>query len=127
MKLIADTSIVIDDFRGGPHWRNFLHTLTEDVELYLPTVVLFEVYSGSSTRDREGINKVKRVLGHFQSIQLTEQIAQRAGELYRDVSHGLGVADYIIAATALDIGADVVTLNRKHFEKIPGVRVYEFE
>jgi predicted nucleic acid-binding protein len=35
----------------------------------------------------------------------------------------IAVQDLIIGATALHLGFDVVTLNAKHFEAIPGLNV----
>lgn len=34
------------------------------------------------------------------------------------------VLDYIVAASALQIGRVVLTLDKKHFEKIPGLNLY---
>lgn len=97
-----------------------------DVNLYLPTIVVFELHSGKSTKSAREVEKLNQVIKHFERVELTEQIAKRAGEIYRDGVKDLQVPDYVIAATALELGASVVTLNKKHFAKIPGVRVFEF-
>lgn len=127
MKLVVDTSILIDHLRGGDTWLDCLNRVKEDATLYIPTIVIFELFSGKSTARPDVAKRIRDVLNQFQRVELTEAIAHRAGELYRDITHTLGVPDYIIAATALDIGADVVTLNRKHFTKVPGLRIYDFD
>ena len=127
MKLIIDTSILIDNLRGGTAFDNILDAIERDnAELLLPTVVLFELYSGRSTQNKSITDKISKLLKHFQRIQLTESIAIRAGVLFRDMSKQLGAADYIIAASALETGGEVVTLNRKHFEQIPQLHLYQF-
>ena len=126
MKIVIDTSMIIDNLRNGSSWRVFIESLESDVELFVPTIVFFEIYSGVSTRNAQMVKKIQKIFSHFQSIQITETIARHAGELFRDVSHDLGAPDYIVAATALEIGATIATLNHKHFQKIPGVRVYEW-
>lgn len=124
MKLVVDTSILIDHLRGGVAWRDFLARAEKDIEFFLPTIVIFELYSGKSTQDRHILHKVINLVRLFQTIELDGEIAIRAGELYRDVSKDLQVPDYIIAASALKIGGIVLTLNRKHFKLIPGVSLH---
>lgn len=126
MKLVCDTSILIDKLRGGKRWDEFVERVEGNINLYLPTIVVFELYSGKSTKTAREMEKMNQVISHFERVELTEQIAGRAGEIYRDGVKKLQVPDYIIAATALELGAPVVTLNKKHFIQIPGVRVFEF-
>ena len=124
MKLILDTSILIDYLRNGSKGEKFFEDKTPQQQFFLPTIVIFELFSGQSTQSQETINKIKKFIRYFPRIDLTETIARRAGEIYRDVSHALDVPDYIIAASALEIDAEVVTLNKKHFEKIPRISLY---
>jgi len=124
MKLVLDTSIIIDYLRNGKTGVNFFGTVEQSVEFYIPTIVIFELFSGQSTKN---LNKLKIILDFiefFVRIELNEAIARRSGELSRDLKTTLQIPDYIIAASAMEVGAQVVTLNKKHFEKIPGVNLY---
>lgn len=127
MKLVIDSSILIDKLRDGKQWDMFVSAVEKGAELLLPTAVIFELYSGSSTRRGRVEKKIRLMLKFFQRVDLTEGIAKHAGMLFRDAKERVSLADYIIAATALEMGAEVVTLNKKHFEKIPGVRIFDFE
>lgn len=124
MKLVIDTSIFIDKLRGGKRWDDFFNGLDDTVELNLPSIVIFELFSGLSSRKAQISLKISSFRKFFNEIDLTSEIARRAGEINRDTPGNLDLPDYIIAATAMEIGAQVVTLNRKHFEKIPGVSIY---
>lgn len=124
MKLVVDTSILIDHLRGGMVWRDFLAGVEKDSEFFIPTIAIFELYSGKSTKDSLVSHKVISLIKLFQKIELTESIAKRAGEIYRDLSMTFQVPDYIIAASALEIGGTVITLNRKHFQQVPGLSLY---
>ena len=125
MKLVFDTSILIDYLRGGNRWNDFLETVDkENTELYLPTVVAFELFSGKSSSNAYIIKKILNITMLFKLIDLSWSIGKKAGEIYRDYIPTLQVTDYIVAATALEVGATVVTLNQKHFDKIPGVSIY---
>lgn len=124
MKVVVDTNILIDHLRGGDEWKNFLSAHEgEDLELFAPTIVIFELFSGDSTKENSMVRKVYKLLGNFQQIDLDQEIARRAGEIFRDISHTFEIPDYIVAATALSKGAAVLTLNRKDFEKIPGLQL----
>lgn len=124
MKVVLDTSILIDYLRGGTKWEVFLTGADKDTELLLPTIVIFELFSGSSTKNLQKRQDMTDFLKEFRKIDLDEMIAKRAGELYRDVSKTLQVPDYIVAASALENNASVVTLNRKHFQEIPSLSLY---
>lgn len=124
MNLVVDTSILIDHLRGGNTWKKIVAENEEGLKLFVPTIVIFELFSGQSTRDPSMVVKIYQLLGNFQRIQLDENIAKVAGELFRDFKKHIQISDYIIAATALSTNATVLTLNRKHFEQIPGLNIY---
>lgn len=125
MNLVIDTSILIDRLRGGDKWLEFLETTNQENILYIPTIVLFELHSGQSGRNPKEQRKIENLIKSMIRIDLSEKIARRAGELYRDITRKLDVPDYIIAASALDLGGTVVTLNRKHFEQIPNLYLFD--
>lgn len=124
MKLVIDTSVLIDYLRGGIKWEELLSGLKRDTEIYLPTMVIFELFSGKSTAEPEVARKINEFLKYFQRVDLTERIAKRAGELFRDTTKNLGAPDYIIAASAIELNATLVTLNISHFKQIGSLNLY---
>ena len=124
MRLIVDIDIIIDYLRGGVIWENILESINKDCEFYIATVVILELFSGRSTIDDEVSIKILDFLQIFNEIDLNKDIAKKAGELFRDVNRNLGIADYIIAASALVTGSTIITLNKKHFEQIPRLIIY---
>lgn len=126
MKLVVDTSVLIDHLRGGKILQQILDQLSEDDELFISSIVFFELFSGKSSAKKLVAAKIYNLVKNFQKIELDDDIARRAGELNRDVTAKLEVPDYIIAASALNIGAAVLTLNQKHFRQIPHLPLYPF-
>lgn len=124
MNLVVDTSVLIDHLRGGNTWKKVVDENVEDLKLFVPTIVIFELFSGQSTRDPSIVIKIYQLLSNFQRIELDENIAKIAGQLFRDLKKHIQISDYIIAASALEIGGIILTLNTKHFEKIPGLSLY---
>ena len=84
-----------------------------------------ELYAG--VRDREGKERVilDDFIEAFEVVPLTIDIAQRRGLYRRDYgkSHGVGLADSIIAATAEAKNVTLVTLNQKYFPMITNLLV----
>lgn len=126
MKIVVDSSIIIDYLRGGKNWEELISSAEteQDVQLFLPTIVIFELYSGTSTKNVKKLQEMIYFISQFQRIDLNENIARLAGELSRDVQQHIQAPDYIIAASALQMNAQVVTLNKKHFEQIPNINLY---
>jgi predicted nucleic acid-binding protein len=126
MKIIIDSSVFIDFLRGGKAADEIFDKIEElDAEIFIPTIVIFELFSGQSSKKPLIRTKIANLIRNFKRVELTEEIAVRAGELYREFGKHIGVSDYIIAASALSIGGEVLTLNRKHFEQIPNLVLYE--
>ncbi|MBI2338279.1 type II toxin-antitoxin system VapC family toxin [Candidatus Daviesbacteria bacterium] len=126
MKIVVDSSIIIDYLRGGKKWDDFISAVEaeQDARLFLPTIVIFELFSGTSTKSNKKLREMIYFISQFERIDLNEQIARLAGELSRDAGHRIQAPDYIIAASALHINASVVTLNQKHFAQIPHLSIY---
>jgi predicted nucleic acid-binding protein len=69
--------------------------------------------------------EVTRLLGSMQRFEVTEQAAWRAATLMQEYhrSHpGIGLGDYLIAATALTEGLELATLNARHYSCFPNSR-----
>ena len=68
---------------------------------------------------------MEQFVSAFQMVPVDDVIAAAGGLIRRDYgkSHGVGLADAIIAATAEVRKANLVTLNRKHFPMLANVIV----
>ena len=118
--ILVDTDILIDYLRGS---RGAIQYLEEvDAELKLSVINVAEVYSG--VRDHER-GAVKNLLDCFEIVPLDPALAERSGLLRREYgkSHGAGLGDAIIAATAEKLGCTLATLNRKHYPMLDSVVV----
>lgn len=78
-------------------------------------------WSADAQRERR---EAWRLLASFRAEPATEIIARRAGEFrrqYRRSHSGIGLGDYLIAATAEVKGYRLGTLNVKHFPMFQGL------
>jgi predicted nucleic acid-binding protein len=123
VKLLADTSILIDHLRGEPRAVQLLaDTVSRGDELWSATVVRTEVLAGMRPRETKA---TLLLLGAIRWQETTVELADRAGELARRYlrSHrSVDTVDYLVAATALHLGAPLLTLNVRHFPMFPGLQ-----
>ena len=122
MKLV-DTSVAIDHLRGEASATDLLRKLVEADEILAASeVVRFELLAG--VRDDE-----LEALEHFFSavswVAIDEDVARAAGALarkHRRAHSGIDDGDYLIAATALLLDAELLTTNVRHFPMFPGLQ-----
>jgi predicted nucleic acid-binding protein len=79
----------------------------------------------AGVRDGSERQALESFVAAFQVVAADEAIARRGGLYRRDYgkSHGVGLADALIAATAEERSATLVTLNQKPFPMLATVTV----
>lgn len=125
MKIVIDTSVFIDYSRASKGmYQELIDGAVEDkYDLYIPTVIFLEFWSGREMNNKINIFHADKLFLGINIINLTEDIAKKAGELIRNDE--IGGFDAIIAASALEIGASVATSNKKHFSKIKNLKLFK--
>lgn len=90
-------------------------------------VTHFEILRGLTVRDaRSRINKFRQICAISSEVNLSPDIIVRAADIYAELHRFekmIGDADTLIAATALERGLPVVTNNERHFSRIAGLQV----
>ena len=81
-------------------------------------------------RNKQELAKLKKglALNHTEILPITTAISNRAiklVELYA-LSHGMQLADALIAATALEHSLSILTANTKHFSAVKGLAIEVF-
>jgi len=126
VKVLIDSSVIVDYTRAGVGAlpQILLLKTSRKAEVYIPTTVILELWAGDSmTKESEEV-KVNRLLAPLKIVDLTKQIAKKAGELVR-LGQIDSFQDAAIAATALYLDAQLATQNRKHFEKVRGLKLFK--
>ncbi len=118
--LLVDSDVIIDFLRGRPQAAAILEKHSD--RIILSAIVVAEVYAGARNDDERAI--LDRLLSLFRIVSVSPSIA-RAGGIYRQQygrSHGVGMADAVIAATVREEGAELVTCNVKHYPMFPSLK-----
>ena len=117
--LLVDTDVLVDFFRGYHKAVDFINA--QSSRIVLSSVAVAELYAGVIS-DHE-IVALDRFISLFRVIPVSSEIAKAGGLYKRDYgkSHGVGLADALLAATAEIENVELTTLNIKHFPMIKGL------
>jgi tRNA(fMet)-specific endonuclease VapC len=122
--VILDSDVLIDFLNGRASTE--LMAAIESGRLLTTTISLFEVLRGTAGARRS--REMTRVFELVEQLPLTALAATRAAQIdqqLRAVGQRLDTADTLIAGIALANDLPVVTRNRRHFDRIPGLVVEE--
>ncbi len=113
---LPDTNILIYALAQKPPYNTLLNSWLKKDALLLSVIVLAEFYSGY--QNKEDLEKLEAIQSVSKSVIIDENIARLAGlyrKSYSDKGKKLALPDCLLAATAKDNSAILVTNNRKHF------------
>lgn len=120
MTILVDTHILIDHLRRRPEARRLIErALDTSVPVHASTLTKIELLAGMRSDERTA---TRALVDAMRWAPVTEEIAERAGTLARNhrASHReVGIVDYVIAATAESLHAELWTLNVRHFPMFP--------
>ena len=116
MRAYIDSDVLIWHLRGEQKAKDLL-ILLQDEELY-------DLYTGAMQRAEvvffmkpEEEKDTELFLSQIKTQAVDQKVIDDAGVLYRkwNPSHGIEVNDAILAATVIQTGGRIYTLNTKHF------------
>lgn len=122
MKLLVDTSVIIDFLRRKDKENSILYKISQE-DLYASIVTHTEVYGGKSVWELDRARQeIETLFSNISILPLEIEISQVAGKI-KAYNHDRTILDCIIAATSLHHGLELVTLNIKDFKKIKGLKI----
>lgn len=120
---IADTDVLIDFLRGSGEAERISVEL-DTGRLCVTAVTAFELWAGAKSPQQVSI--VEALMAAVTILPLKDSSARRAGEIHKELVHAgesIGMADSLIAGITLDHGAILITRNRKHYQRVPGLKM----
>lgn len=122
MSFIADTDVLIDFLRNRDAERIEFEIKTG--RLATTAITAFELHVGAKSATEKAT--VQTLLQALTIIPLDAPSADKAGEVFRTLeSKGItiGMADSLIAGICLNREAMLITRNKKHFSRVPGLKL----
>ena len=130
MGVILDTSVLIEAERRESAIDKFTENREEET-FGLSVISVAELLHGvhradSKTRRLKRSAYVEKVIELFPVYAFEISMARIYAELWSDLSKRgiqIGAHDLIIGSTALSLGFSVATYNRRHFDRIDGLKI----
>lgn len=128
MTFLVDTDWLINALADRGAALDVLEAFS-DRDLAISVISLGELYAGIVDRPDEAarLRDIARFLRSYKLLSLTEAAMLTYARLLvrlRSQGQALPHMDLLIAATALETNRTLITGNRGHFERIPGLQIY---
>jgi tRNA(fMet)-specific endonuclease VapC len=123
LDVLVDTDVLIDFSKGFFDALSSLFELQGQgkARLWVTPVVVAEFTNDQRLSQKDKMMEMKDFLQHFEMLNDDKKVGFRAGELLR-----LGQVNYLgdamVAAVCLEKGKVLLTRNKKHFEKVVGLK-----
>lgn len=117
---LLDTCIIIDYLKGKKEALHFIETLDQ---VSISVLTISELYAGvKGEKERQALSSF---ISCVQVIPLSNTMAELGGELKQQYfpSHGTGLMDALLAASAQKTNLVFITKNKKHFPMLPDLVV----
>jgi predicted nucleic acid-binding protein len=123
---IVDSDILIDVARGDSIALNCLLQIETASVLAVSAVTQMELIVGC--RNKTELKSLETFLNRFQILSINDQISDRAAHLLKQyfLSHGLLIADALIAATALVHNENFISKNQRDFRFIKNLNLLPY-
>lgn len=117
--ILLDTDVLVDFFRGYSKAVALINANSS--RIILSSIVVAELYAGIKGDAEQ--TAIDNFVSLFRVISVGVEIAKAGGLYKRDYgkSHGVGLADAILAATAEVENAELKTFNIRHYPMIKGL------
>jgi predicted nucleic acid-binding protein len=120
--MIADTDVLIDYLQGKGETADRIALEIEHAQLFTTAVTRFELLAGVKSPRQEKL--VTQLVEALPCLPLDSTAADRAAEVRRSLERrgqSIGMGDSLIAGITLANKGILLTRNRQHFERVPGL------
>jgi tRNA(fMet)-specific endonuclease VapC len=129
--IILDTDVIIRGERGTFDLNRWLDS-RKDEEIQIAAITVAELWHGveraSSAYRGERQDYIRKIVSLVKVLPYTEATAFMHARIWAALESSgtmIGSYDLIVAATALERGGAVATFNRRHFDRVRGLKVIE--
>lgn len=120
--IVADTDVLIDYLQDVSPAASRIALELRTGRLATTVITRFELLSGARGRRKQRV--IRELLAGLSCLALELDGADRAAEVRRSLGAGgmtVGMADSLIAGIVLANEGILLTRNRRHFERVPGL------
>ncbi|MBX7233658.1 MAG: type II toxin-antitoxin system VapC family toxin [Caldilineales bacterium] len=123
-RLCIDTGPLIAFLKGRDPGATAVERAVQKLDCFVTTITAYELLFGVA-RTRRQIGE-EALLGTMQSAPLDITAARRAAQIHDELirhNQDIGIKDVLIAAICLEHRLPLLTMNQRHFGRVPGLVV----
>lgn len=125
--VIVDTDLLVDFLRGKGSGVRLVRELVAGHRLRVTAITAFELRVGTDFLSRR--DDILRLV-RSRTFPLDPSSALRAGDVaatLRAAGNDIGMADCLQAGICLNFDLPFATRNRKHFDRVEGLRLFDVD
>lgn len=124
--ILVDTDVLIDTSRGVQDAISCIQQLERLSTVAISSITEMELIVGC--RNRNELQALERFLKRFQVVKVSEAITDIATNLLKQyrLSHGLLIADALIASTAITLSVPFVSKNQRDYRFISNLNLLPY-
>lgn len=121
--VVVDADIIIMVLRGNQYAANYLKEEVGAWQIVLSCITVTEIMQGA--KDKQDLQRINKFLNQYIVVPIQLEISEIFTNLVNKfvLSHDTGIADTLVAATALHYNLPLLTNNQKHFKHIPNLQL----
>lgn len=124
--ILVDTSILIDYYRKTDKSNSvWVALIRQGYQFAISAITKYEIYSGATQSQLDFWNNVLLAIEVIPFSEASVDTAVAINATLKRKRKQVDLSDLFIAATAITYNLPMATLNRKHFERIDGLRIVE--
>ena len=124
--ICLDTSVLIDYYRKKDKSKSLFFKLTERYALFAVSAITeYELYLGNSEEQNIFWDKF---FSQITVLSFDTNAARNAANICKQLKSEnklIDIPDILIAGTVMQFNMPLATLNRKHFERINGIKIVD--
>ncbi len=124
-KICLDSDFLIDFLRNKKETVEWLKEYEKKVDLATTIINAFEIYHGEFKIKNNAVH-IDNLLKNLNVLNLSIEIVKKAGEIATNLEKEGNIIEFrdiLIAATVISNNYSLKTNNKKHFERIKGLRI----
>jgi predicted nucleic acid-binding protein len=125
-RILIDTSVVIDYLRSSERKNTLFVRLFNKYDLCLSVISVFELYNGATNINKK--QEIQILCDELIIVDLNFETAKLASEIFLDLRKKnkiIEFRDILIGATSIHLDIMIATLNKKHFNRIENIIIFE--
>lgn len=121
--VIIDADVIIELFRENVLAKAFMINEIGNENIILSYITIAEILQGAN--NKENLHQINKFLKQYIVVPIDYSISDIFSSLFQRyvLSHNAGIADTLVAATALHYNLPLLSMNQKHFRHIPDLKL----